>query len=121
MKQQKPTLQRIVHACFHSRDGLISTYMGEVAFRQEVWASCLLLPLLYFLPLQLFFKVLLVGAHFIVLITEILNTAIETVVDLVSPEFDELAKKAKDMGSAAVFLSLVLTALLWLTAIGSLV
>ncbi|HKJ63968.1 MAG TPA: diacylglycerol kinase [Desulfopila sp.] len=121
MKQQKPTLQRILHACFHSRDGFISTYRGEVAFRQEVWASCLLLPLLFFLPLQIFFKVLLVGAHFIVLITEILNTAIEKIVDLVSPEFNELAKKAKDMGSAAVFLSLVLAALLWLTAIGSLV
>ncbi len=80
-----------------------------------------LLPVLYFLPLSLEMKLLLFGANSIVIITELINSAIESVVDLVSPEFNEHAGNAKDIGSAAVLLSLLLAATLWLGALFSLI
>ncbi|WP_240194473.1 diacylglycerol kinase [Desulfopila inferna] len=117
MKPQKPPLQRIQSAFYHSIDGLSAAFKGEAAFRQVVMMFILLLPLLYFLPIPLTFKLLLLAANFIVLISEILNSAVEAVVDLASPELHELAKKAKDMGSAAVFLAMIMAVTLWLYTI----
>lgn len=113
MKPQHSPLQRIWKACIYSRDGLIAAIKSEAAFRQELVLFFIALFFLYFIPVSLEAKLLLLMAHSMVLIVEILNSAIEAVVDLAAPEYRRLAKRAKDMGSAAVFLSLVLTASLW--------
>lgn len=120
MKPGYTPLQRIWKACFHSRDGLFDVFRREAAFRQELALFLVLLPVLIFLPISLAGKLLLFGVNMVVLITEILNSAIEAVVDLVSPDFSELGKKAKDMGSAAVFLSLLLAAGVWTATLFSL-
>ena len=99
----------------------MAAFKSEAAFRQEIALFVALLPALYFLPVDLEMKLLLFAVNVIVLIIELLNSAIEAVVDLVSPEFNELAKNAKDMGSAAVLLSLALAAVIWFFAILSVI
>jgi diacylglycerol kinase (ATP) len=113
MKPQHSPLQRIWKACSYSKDGLIAAIKNEAAFRQEIVLFCIAIPILYFIPLSLEAKLLLFMAHSMILIVEILNSAIEAAVDLASPEYSRFAKRAKDMGSAAVFLSLVCTATIW--------
>lgn len=119
MKSNKRGLARIFAALFYSFDGLRSSLKYEEAFRQEVILFILLLPAFYFIPVSPQFKVLLFAGNCLVLIVELLNSAIESVVDLVSPDYHILAKRAKDMGSAAVLLSLILAGALWLAAISS--
>lgn len=108
---------RLVRALGYSLAGLKSCYRKEAAFRQEIILFVLLLPVLLLLPVSLVFKLMLLGANFLVLITELLNSAIEAVVNKVSPEFSELAGQAKDMASAAVLLTLILATLAWSAAI----
>jgi len=119
MKSNKRGLARIFAALFYSFDGLRSSLKYEEAFRQEVILFILLLPAFYFIPVSWQFKVMLFAGNCLVLIVELLNSAIESVVDLVSPDYHILAKRAKDMGSAAVLLSLILAGLLWAAAIFS--
>jgi diacylglycerol kinase (ATP) len=105
---------RLVHACLNSWNGLRTAYAGESAFRQEIWAGLVLVPAAFWLgrgPLEI---ALLVAAVLLVLIVELLNSAVETVVDRVSLEWHELSKRAKDIGSAAVLLALLLCGGLWL-------
>jgi diacylglycerol kinase (ATP) len=107
-------LDRLVHASLNSWNGLRVAYAGESAFRQEIWAGAFLLPAAFWLgrgPVEI---ALLVAAVLLVLIVELLNSAIEAVVDRVSLEWHELSKRAKDIGSAAVLLALLLCAGLWL-------
>jgi diacylglycerol kinase (ATP) len=120
MKPQRPPLKRIWYALLYSKQGLLTVFRDEAAFRQELLLFLVLLIPLYFLPLDVSVKMLLLLANTLVLITELVNSAIEAVIDLVSPEYNTMAKKAKDMGSAAVFLALALSALLWLAALGTL-
>lgn len=120
MKPQRTSFSRLFYACVYSKDGLLTTFKEEAAFRQELLLFLLLLPLLMILPFPPATKMILFATHVIVLITELLNSAIEAVVDLVSPEHNLLAKKAKDAGSAAVFLSLLLLLFLWAAAVYSL-
>ena len=120
MKANKTGITRIFAAFFYSADGLGAAFRYEAAFRQELVLYVLLLPLLYLLPVSLFFKCLLFSANTLVLIVELLNSAVESVVDLVSPDYNIYAKRAKDMGSAAVLLSLLLAAGLWASALASL-
>ena len=117
MKSNKRGLSRIFSAFFYSLDGLISGFRYEEAFRQEAILFLLLLPGIYFIPVPLPFKLALLAANGLVLIVELLNSAVEAVVDLVSPDYHVLAKRAKDMGSAAVLLSLFLAGGLWFTAL----
>ena len=105
---------RLVHACLNSWNGLRTAYAGESAIRQEIWAGLVLIPAAFWLgrgPLEI---ALLVAAVLLVLIVELLNSAVETVVDRVSLEWHELSKRAKDIGSAAVLLALLLCGGLWL-------
>ena len=120
MKANKTGIARIFAAFSYSADGLGAAFRHESAFRQELVLFVLLLPLLYFLPVSLFFKCLLFSANTMVLIVELLNSGIESVVDLVSPDYNIYAKRAKDMGSAAVLLSLLLAAGLWASALAGL-
>jgi diacylglycerol kinase (ATP) len=108
-------LDRIVHAAGYSAQGLSAAYRTESAFRQEVWLTAAALPLAFWLGRQWIEVVLLVGSLLLLLIVELLNSAIEATVDRISLDIHELAKRAKDYGSAAVFIALLLCASVWLT------
>ena len=110
----KTGLRRIWNALFYSLEGLKAAYRHEDAFRQEVWLALVLIPLALYLPASGTGKALMVGSVLIVLIVELLNSAVEATVDRVSLEHHRLAKRAKDIGSAAVLFSLLNVALVWL-------
>jgi len=116
----KKGMARLWAAFLYSMDGLRYAVRKEAAFRQELIAIAVLMVVLYFLPLSLVSKGVLFLATLLVLIVELLNSAIESVVDIAAPEYHVLAKRAKDLGSAAVMISLVLAGLLWIGAILSL-
>lgn len=117
MKPHDKPLTRLRKACLYSWDGLVSAMREEAAFRQELALFALSLPILYLLDIEVLFKLLLLAAGFLVIVTELLNSAIEAIVDMVAPEFHPLAKKAKDTGSAAVLISLILAGTLWTAAV----
>ena len=108
---------RIRAAFSYSLAGLRYALRNEEAFRQETVLYVLLLAGLFFMPISITFKAVLFFANTMVLIIELLNTAIESVVDLASPEYHDLAKGAKDVGSAAVLLGLTMVIALWGMAI----
>jgi diacylglycerol kinase (ATP) len=110
-------LDRVIRATGYSIEGLTMAYRGESAFRQEFWLAVVLLPLALWLGHGWVETALLMGTVMLVLIVELLNSGIEAAIDRVSLELHELSKRAKDLASAAVFLSLVLCAGVWLTAL----
>jgi len=110
-------LTRVVRATGYSMAGLRAAYLGESAFRQETWLAVILLPLAFWLGRTWIEVGLLAGSVVLVLIVELLNSGIEAVVDRVSFELHDLSKRAKDLASAAVFLSLMLCMSLWVAAI----
>jgi diacylglycerol kinase (ATP) len=110
-------IDRIVHAARNSLNGLHAAYTGESAFRQETWLAVVMLPLSFWLGRNAIEIALLAGTVMLVLIVELLNSAIEAVVDRVSFDWHDLSKRAKDIASAAVLLSLLLCAGMWLTVI----
>jgi diacylglycerol kinase (ATP) len=114
-------MRRLWNACKYSASGLAACWSSEAAFRQEVALTCVLVPAALLVPVPALLRLVLLLANVVVLVTELLNSAVETVVDHVCPEIHPLAKRAKDMGSAAVLLSLVGLALAWLFAVQALV
>jgi diacylglycerol kinase (ATP) len=108
---------RLIRATGHSIDGLVAAYRGESAFRQEFWLAALLLPLSLWLGRDWVQVGLLAGSVVLVLIVELLNSGIEAAIDRVSFEIHDLSKRAKDLASAAVLLSLLLCAGLWAAAL----
>ncbi len=110
-------IDRIAHAARNSANGLHAAYTGESAFRQETWLALVMLPLAFWLGRNAIEIVLLAATVLLVLIVELLNSAIEAVVDRVSFEWHDLSKRAKDIASAAVLLSLLLCAGVWLVFI----
>ena len=113
-------IKRIFSALRYSRQGLYYAIRHEAAFRQELMLCCVLVPLALWLPLVLVEKLLLLGSMVLVLVAEIINSAIEAVVDRVSLDRHPLAGRAKDMGSAAVFIALLWSAVLWICLAGPL-
>ncbi len=109
----KQGLTRLFNALGYSRDGIAAAWKNEAAFREEVILAAVAIPLAFYLGKTGVERALLVGSIVFILIVEILNSAVEAVVDKASPEKHDLAKRAKDMGSAAVLLSLVNAALIW--------
>jgi len=109
----KTGLLRIWNALLYSLAGLAAAYRHEDAFRQEVLLAAILIPVAFFLPASGVGRALMVGAVLLVLIVELLNSAIEAVVDRISVEAHPIAKRAKDIGSAAVFLALVNVPVVW--------
>jgi diacylglycerol kinase (ATP) len=107
---------RVWHAAGFSLAGLKAGW-GETAFRQEAVAAVLLLPASLWLGRSWIEVALLAGSVLIVLMVELLNTGIETAIDRIGPEWHDLSKRAKDMGSAAVLLSIVLCSGIWLAAL----
>jgi diacylglycerol kinase (ATP) len=110
-------LDRVIRATGYSIEGLTMAYRGESAFRQEFWLAVVLLPLALWIGRGWVETALLMGTVMLVLIVELLNSGIEAAIDRVSLELHELSKRAKDLASAAVFLSLVLCAGVWLAAL----
>ena len=110
----KPTgIKKLISACIYSAKGLKACYRSEFAFRLEVWLAIFLIPIGYLLGESEVERVLLIIPIFIVLIVEMLNSAIEAVVDRVSMERHELSGFAKDVASAAVLLSLIIFLVTW--------
>lgn len=109
-------LNRIWHATGYSMEGLRAGW-NEKAFRQEAIAAMVLLPLSLWLGRSWVEVALLAGSVVIVMIVELLNTGIETAIDRIGPEWHDLSKRAKDMGSAAVLLALLLCIGIWAAAL----
>lgn len=104
---------RLVNATGYSLAGLRAAFQNEAAFRQEVAMAAVLVPLAFLVGRNAVEISLLVGVLLLVLIVELINSAIETLVDRVGLELHDLSGRAKDMGSAAVMLSLAFMALVW--------
>jgi diacylglycerol kinase (ATP) len=115
-QKSRTGINRMLHATGYSMQGLRAGW-GETAFRQEALGSCVLLPLAFWVGRTWLEVAVLAAVVVLVLITELLNTGIETAIDRIGPEWHDLSKRAKDMGSAAVLLSIVLCAGVWLAAL----
>lgn len=113
MKPGETGLRRIISAAKYSAKGIKFAWKHEAAFRQEVILGIVMFPAGFWLGGNAVEKSLLVGTCFLVLIVEILNSAIEAAVDRVGNEYHQLAGSAKDLGSAAVLLSIITTLTVW--------
>lgn len=116
LQKQRRGLRRIAHAATYSWAGLQAGW-AETAFRQETLLAVVLVPLAFWLGRSWVETALLAGSVVYLMVVELLNTAIENVVDRIGPEWHALSKRAKDMGSAAVLLSSLVCAGVWLAAI----
>ena len=110
-------LRRLINATRYSIAGLKAAWKYEEAFRMEIAAAAIMFPLSFWLGQTASQRGLLVGTCFIVMITELLNSAVETVVDRIGPDHHELSGRAKDIASAAVMLSLMMTIIIWVLVI----
>lgn len=113
MKPERTGLTHLLHSTRYSFNGLIAAFRHETAFRQEVALSVVLVPLAVWLGQSAAQVLLLIGSCVLVMIAELLNSAVENVVDRIGTEHHELSGRAKDIGSAAVMLALVYAALTW--------
>lgn len=109
----KTGLRRIFNAFGYSLAGFRAAYKHEHAFRQEVWLAVVLIPLALWLPASHIGKALMIGSVLLVITVELINSAIEATVDRISLEHHDLAKRAKDIGSAAVLVSLLNVLIIW--------
>lgn len=110
-------LERIGYALAYSAEGFRAAFAEESAFRQEVLLALLLAPMAFWVASEWKELVLLIGSLLLVLIVELLNSSVEAAIDRISYEQHELSKRAKDMGSAAVLLALVLCGVVWSAAL----
>jgi len=108
-------LTRAWHAAKNSWCGMVYAFNEESAFRQELTLLLILTPIALFLPVSLLQKAILVSSLILVLVVELLNSSVEAAIDRISFEHHDLSKRAKDFGSAAVMLALLIATLLWLT------
>ncbi len=115
-QKDRKGLNRVLHAAGYSLAGLRAGW-GETAFRQEAIASFFLLPTAFWLGTNWVETALLAASVVLVMVVELLNTAVETAIDCIGPEWHDLSKRAKDMGSAAVLLSLLVCAGIWAAAL----
>jgi len=111
--EKKTGMRRIINAAGYSWLGLKAAWRTEAAFRQEVILVAILSPLALVLGKNGVERALLIGVCLVVVIAELLNSAVEAVVDRIGPEQHPLAGAAKDLGSAAVFVSLLMVVLVW--------
>ncbi len=109
----KTGLVRIARAFHYSLDGLRDAWRHEDAFRQEVLLAAVLVPLAFVLPVNGLERAVLVASVLLVLVVELLNSSVEAAIDRISLDRHSLSKRAKDLGSAAVLLSLAMLALVW--------
>ncbi|MFU0841538.1 MAG: Diacylglycerol kinase [Burkholderia sp.] len=109
----KSGITRLINATRYSMQGFKAAFQNEDAFREEVLLAVVLIPAALLLPVGAVEKVLLIGSVLMLMLTEILNTAVEAVVDRIGPELHPLSGRAKDLGSAAVFIATVLLIITW--------
>ncbi|OGS91583.1 MAG: diacylglycerol kinase [Gallionellales bacterium GWA2_59_43] len=109
----KTGLRRLWNAFGYSLDGFRAAYKHEDAFRQEVLLAAVLIPLALWLPVGALARALMIASVLLVIIVELLNSAVEATVDRISLDNHDLAKRAKDIGSAAVLVSLINTVVVW--------
>jgi diacylglycerol kinase (ATP) len=115
-QKRRTGLDRVWHAAGYSLAGLRAGW-NETAFRQEAIAAIVLIPTAFWVGRSWIEVALLAGSVMLVMMVELLNTGIETAIDRIGPEWHDLSKRAKDMGSAAVLLALLLCAGVWLAAL----
>lgn len=114
MANQNATgIKRLINACFFSLAGFKAVWQHEEAFRQEFFLLCVSIPVILWVDKSPLEKLLLLGSLVLVLLVELLNSAVEAVVDRVGLERHELSARAKDIGSAAVMLALLWAAITW--------
>ena len=109
----KTGLRRILNAARYSMDGLRAAYRHEDAFRQEIWLTLVAVPLALWLGEGAIERALMIGSVLLVIVVELINSGLEATVDRISLDQHHLAKRAKDIGSAAVFVALVNAAAVW--------
>ncbi len=109
----KTGLRRLLNAFGYSVAGFRAAYKHEDAFRQEVLLAAILIPVAFWLPVDFVGKALMTGSVLLVIMVELLNSAIEATVDRISLDSHDLAKRAKDIGSAAVLVSLINVIVIW--------
>lgn len=109
----KTGVRRLINAFGYSLEGYKAAFKHEDAFRQEVFLALVLIPLAFYLGKNSIERALMIASVLLVLIVELLNSSIEAAVDHTSTEHHALAKRAKDIGSAAVFLALMIVAVIW--------
>ncbi|MGB5396784.1 MAG: diacylglycerol kinase [Gammaproteobacteria bacterium] len=110
-------LRRIINAAGYSWKGIKAAYTSEAAFRQEAWCCIVLVPVALYFANSLPDKLLLIASLLLVLVVELLNSALEAVVDRVGAEHHPLSGRAKDMGSAAVLFAIVIAVLVWIAVL----
>jgi len=108
-------LTRALHAAKNSWCGIVYAFQEESAFRQELFLLAVLSPIALFLPISPLEKCALIASLILVLVVELLNSSVEAAIDRISFDHHDLSKRAKDFGSAAVMLALLISALLWAT------
>ena len=113
-KQKTSASKRVINAFFYSIAGLKSCYQEEQAFRQELLLCLILSPVPFLISIRNSDRALMIFSLFLILIVELINTGIESVADRISTDHHELVKKAKDVGSAAVLLTIIATGIAWL-------
>lgn len=117
MKSKKTGINRIIKAFAYSWDGLRAVFKTEVAFRQEVFLCVLGVIVQFFIDVPMLYHILMVCSLGAIILAELTNSAIETIIDRIGSEYNNLSKRAKDIGSAIVMLTIVLVAILWIALI----
>ncbi|MDH5710490.1 MAG: diacylglycerol kinase [Gammaproteobacteria bacterium] len=112
-------ITRIINAAGYSWLGFKAAYKHEAAFRQELWLCILLIPAALYFGETLLDKAILISSLLFVLVVELINSAIEAVVDRFGDELHELSGRAKDMGSTAVFIAITITIIIWISVLSN--
>lgn len=114
---QAAGLRRLLNATRYSMQGVRSAFRYEVAFRQETWLLLVGTPLAIWLAPSVWQAAVLIASLLLIMVVEMINSALETLVDRVSTDYNELSGRTKDMGSAAVLLTIVIAIVLWVAAL----
>lgn len=114
-KKNPQGIKRVIKATGYSYQGIKAAFKYEAAFREEAILALIFIPLACYLEVSQIERILMIGSVLLVLIVELLNSAIEAVVDRVGSEYHELSGRAKDMGSAAVLITLCFAGYVWLS------
>lgn len=117
MKPGKTGIRRIIDATGYSIKGLKAAWLNEAAFRQEIFLTVILSFVALILPVTHIERILMISSVLLVVIVELLNSAVEAVVDRIGSEHHELSGRAKDIGSAAVFVALALALFVWVSVL----
>ncbi|MBR4475165.1 MAG: diacylglycerol kinase [Alphaproteobacteria bacterium] len=114
MKSKYTGINRIIHAFGYSFSGLASVFRTEAAFRQDLILCIIGIAIQFFIDVPTISHILMIFSLVFIILAELINTAIETVVDRIGPEKNKLSKRAKDIGSAIVFITITSVVLLWI-------